>query len=127
MWPGGEWDVLIICSCFFPLTSTSTSLDPMKPSETLTSILSCLSLSFCFSSSLSLLVFKNRIDMTCALVLAVVYILVTILIFALGVARAPSECEMSGQDKALCEQTQATILRHGRDSGYGGIHHPHNG
>lgn len=65
--------------------------------------------------------------MTCAFVLGVVYILVAILIFAIGVARAPSECELSGQDKALCERTKAAILKHGRDSGYGGVHHPHNG
>ena len=65
--------------------------------------------------------------MTCALVLAVVYILVAVLIFALGVARAPSECELSGQDRALCEATSAAIQNAGRDSGFGGVHHPHNG
>jgi hypothetical protein len=65
--------------------------------------------------------------MTCALVLAIVYILVVVLIFALGVARAPSECELSGQDRALCESTSAAIQNTGRDSGFGGVHHPHNG
>ena len=65
--------------------------------------------------------------MTCALVLGVVYVLVAVLIFALGVARAPTECELSGQDRALCEETRAAIQNTGRDSGYGGVHHPHNG
>ena len=65
--------------------------------------------------------------MTSALVLAVVYVLVAALIFALGVARAPGECELSGQDRALCEASRSAIQNTGRDSGFGGVHHPHNG
>ena len=55
--------------------------------------------------------------MTCAFALCIVYILVTILIFALGVARAPSECELAGQDRALCEATRLAIANSARNSG----------
>ena len=58
--------------------------------------------------------------MTCAFVLAIVYILVAVLIFAVGIARTPGECELSGQDKALCESTKAAIPKYGTDSGHGG-------
>jgi len=65
--------------------------------------------------------------MTCAIALAVVYTFVTVMIFSLGVLRAPDECELSGQDRSSCESTRQAITSHGRDSPwFGRIRHPHN-
>lgn len=56
-----------------------------------------------------------KIDMISAVALSLAYVLVTILIFVIGIARAPSECELSGQDRAICESAKAALKSHAID------------
>lgn len=56
-----------------------------------------------------------KIDMSSAVALSLVYVLVTVLIFVIGVARAPRECELSGQDNALCEGANASLRSHAKE------------